>query len=288
MMSRQRSGYESGSTVSTGRGSSRGDSGLSANKSAVEQARNMLIGAVDTLIQLATNPQEGPRTSQCGTARRSNQWCSGSTDAGERWCYYSLQSNSNVGERDYGRGGAVTNIQEHRQLFGFRRRAATTHNFEPSKATVSQVHGRRNKGKGRMMLCHGAGRPGRNTWRKSCICLKCMHQTCKPSAAEKMELARIGLGLAELTFVYDGDAEHIHSVLVGQFPQLDTCGGYTLLRLNDNSHNLIEIEHPAKGMTVPYLKDILNQAKLYVRPLQRNIAEGDSYQVCMSYSNYCM
>ena len=224
-MSRERSGYESGSTVSTGRGSSRGDSGFSANQSAVEQARNMLIGAMDRVIQLATNPQEGPSTSQC--TARSNAVVAQPTPVNVG--VTSLQSNSNVGERDYGRGGAVTSIQEHRQLFGFRRRAATTHNFEPSKATVSQVRGRRNKGKGRMMLCHGAGRPGRNTWRKSCICLKRMHQTCKPSAAEKMELARIGLGLAELTFDYDGDAEHIHSVLVGQFPQLDTCDGYTLL-----------------------------------------------------------
>ena len=61
MMSRQRSGYESGSTVSTGRGSSRGDSGLSANKSAVEQARNMLIGAVDTL-QYSTRHEPARRT----------------------------------------------------------------------------------------------------------------------------------------------------------------------------------------------------------------------------------
>ena len=68
-------------------------------------------------------------------------------------------------------------------------------------------------------------------------------------------------------------------MLVSQFSQLDTCGGYTLLRLNDNSHDLIEIEYPAKGMTVPYLKDILNQAKLYVRPLQKNIVKEDSHQV---------
>ena len=71
----------------------------------------------------------------------------------------------------------------------------------------------------------------------------------------------MGLGLAELSFDHDGDGEHIHSVLVGHFPQLETCG---VLRLNDNSHDLMEIEYPSKGMNVSYLKDILNQAKLYI------------------------
>ena len=53
---------------------------------------------------------------------------------------------------------------------------------------------------------------------------------------------------------------------------LEDCGGYTLLRLAENSHNMVEIEGPDGGMTVSFLKDILNQAKLYIRPLQKDIA----------------
>lgn len=96
-----------------------------------------------------------------------------------------------------------------------------------------------------------------------------------------MELARMGLGLAELVFDFNGDAEHIHSVLLYQFPQLKACGGYTLMRLKDNSYDLVEIEYPAKGLNVSYLKDILNQAKLYIRPLQRNIEDDISHKVVM-------
>ena len=58
-----------------------------------------------------------------------------------------------------------------------------------------------------------------------------MDQTWKPSSEEKIELARIGLGLAEIVFQSDGDAEHIHNVLFQKFPVLETCGGYTLMRL---------------------------------------------------------
>ena len=90
-----------------------------------------------------------------------------------------------------------------------------------------------------------------------------------------MELARMGLGLSEAIFNTDGDAEHIHRVLLEKFPVLESCGGYTLLRLAENSHSMMEIEGLDSGMTVPYLKDILNQAKLYIRPLQKDISQKD-------------
>ena len=85
----------------------------------------------------------------------------------------------------------------------------------------------------------------------------------------------MGLGLAEVVFSADGDAEHIHSMLTTKFPVLDSCGGYTLLRLGENSRALVEIEGPDSGLTARYLKDILNQAKLYIRPLQSDITEED-------------
>ena len=69
-----------------------------------------------------------------------------------------------------------------------------------------------------------------------------------------MELARDGLGLAEVNFDHDGNASHIHKMLIETFCQLDLCGGYTLCRLNDDSHHLIEIEYPAKGLSIAYLR----------------------------------
>ena len=72
----------------------------------------------------------------------------------------------------------------------------------------------------------------------------------------------MGLGLSEAVFNSDDDAEHIHQVLLEKFPVLESCGGYTLMRLAENFHSMVEIEGPDSGMTVSYLKDILNQAKL--------------------------
>ena len=53
------------------------------------------------------------------------------------------------------------------------------------------------------------------------------------------------------------------------------CGGYTLLHLGTRSKSLVEIEGGEDVVDVAYLKHILNQAKLYVRPLQCDIAEDD-------------
>ena len=186
-------GFESGpsSSSSSSRSSRRSDN--------MDRARDMLIGALDRVIQLAG--------------------ASGSSQNGSMSTQMLPHNDNNGSVRP-----VDTTIEEHRRLFaGYRR--ATPHNFEPPKASVtsSQVCGRSYKGKGRRRLMSSAAarRPLRTIyWKKCCICLKSMHQEQKPSAVERMGLAKMGLGLAELTFDHDGDAEHIHSVLVGQFPQL--------------------------------------------------------------------
>ena len=47
--------------------------------------------------------------------------------------------------------------------------------------------------------------------------------------------------------------------------------GHALLCLAENSHKMVEIQNPESGMTV---EDILNQTKLFLRPLQKDIANG--------------
>ena len=188
----------------------------------LERAKNLLIGAVDTVIALAN--QQDSSSQAPGPSTRSS----------------SIRS---------------TSIEEHKRLFG----------FIPSKG--KRPLGKKGKGK----------RKGATTW-KECICLRHTDQTWKPSSEEKIELARIGLGLAEIVFHSDGDAEHIHNVVLQKFPVLESCGGYTLMRLAENSHNMVEIEGPDSGISVAYLKDILNHAKLYIRPLQKDITEADMKQ----------
>ncbi len=85
----------------------------------------------------------------------------------------------------------------------------------------------------------------------------------------------MGLGLKELQFGAEDDAAQIHQMILSKYPPLEAAGGYSLLRLSDTSRVLVEVEIPEGGLTIPYLKDIVRQAKLYIHPLQCDIQTED-------------
>ena len=166
------------------------------------RARNLLLGAVDTVLSLAN--QERAQ----GTASQNLEAGSGSSSLSRRSAIQEPAGSSSQTSRWQTLNAS---IDEHRRLFGYR----------PRKSKTSFTRTKRNRG----------GRKGSSTWKKDCICLRDKEQTWKPSSEEKIELARMGLGLSEAVFNSDGDAEHIHQVLLEKFPVLESCGGYTLLRL---------------------------------------------------------
>ena len=53
----------------------------------------------------------------------------------------------------------------------------------------------------------------------------------------------MGLTTRSLAFKAEGSAEHVHDIVMKEYPILENTGGYTLLRLAENSHNLIEIDN---------------------------------------------
>lgn len=227
------------------------------------RAKAILLEAVDTVIEAATTPQahpsqaQVPRRSQAEALRPSQAEAPRPSQAQGPRHSTSWPSSSHHLVPPTGRSSSSPSlsIDEHRRVFG----------YKPLKGKGPS------KGKGRARAAN-ATKP----WRKDCICLRDCEQAWKPSSEEKIELARIGLGLRNnVTFINNGDAQHVHEVVLKEFPVLIECGGYTLLRLAENSHSMVEIEGPDNGVTVQYLKDILNQAKLYIRPLQKDITQED-------------
>lgn len=64
---------------------------------------------------------------------------------------------------------------------------------------------------------------------------------------------------------------------------MEDCGDYTLLHLAENSHNLVEIQEPPDALiNIEYLNNILNNATLYVRPLQWDICPEDMKLIMLS------
>ncbi len=110
-------------------------------------------------------------------------------------------------------------------------------------------------------------------WEHDFICLASTDQTVPPSPMEKAELLRAGLGPRKLSLFVHGESSELHHDIITAFPKLASSGGYELLRtVPNNNKELCVIPPPSEGYTVEYLKNIVSQAKIYVRPIQKHIS----------------
>ena len=222
-------------------------------KDTLERAKQLLLGAVDTIFQVASKKH----SESDDTAK--------SSDSGFRPAAISVDPTSQVGisgsttSRTGSSSFGSVGLHEHRRLFKFQPLHGTKRGKGPGGAPPKAKRGKRR---------------GPATWKKECVCLTCHDQTWPPSTEERMELARVGLGLKELQFGVEDGAEQIHQRFLSKYPLLEAAGGYTLLRCADSSRVLVDIETPESGLTIPYLKDIVRQ-KLYIRPLQCDLECDD-------------
>jgi len=71
-------------------------------------------------------------------------------------------------------------------------------------------------------------------------------------------------------------------VLATNFPKLSSGGGFELLRCNGPRQSLQVISAPKAGYTVDFLKAVVQQAKIYIRPIQQDLpftpSEGEVSQ----------
>ena len=84
-------------------------------------------------------------------------------------------------------------------------------------------------------------------------------------------------------FFKDSDKDEIKYEILEKFPKLKDAGGYELLRVGGRSRLLEVIPIPPGGYTIDYLKDVVQQAKVYIRPIQANLeVETElSHNVCV-------
>lgn len=80
------------------------------------------------------------------------------------------------------------------------------------------------------------------------------------------------------------DYDDVHYYIVEAFPKLKEAGGYELLRAS-NGRVLELIPVPPDGYSVSYLKDVMQQAKIYIRPIQKclDVDKEDSKAVSIFY-----
>ena len=112
-----------------------------------------------------------------------------------------------------------------------------------------------------------------HTWCHDFVCLSSTRATKPPSSLETADFIRAGLGRKQLT-LFEGDGSfELHSEIMQAFPRLHDGGGYELLRLSESGQRSLQvIPSPSDGYSVTYLKEVLRQAKVYIRPVQRDLS----------------
>ncbi|XP_063411184.1 uncharacterized protein LOC134694119 [Mytilus trossulus] len=110
------------------------------------------------------------------------------------------------------------------------------------------------------------------TWIGQFVCLSDVNATRTPSSSEKISLQSAGLGHKKIQFRLDDSEEEVFNILSTEekgFPQLYNIGGFELLHCTSNCR---ELQRLNCKWDVESLREIIgSQAKIYLRPIQRNL-----------------
>ena len=110
-------------------------------------------------------------------------------------------------------------------------------------------------------------------WEHEFICLSQCGETTPPTPMDKANLIRAGLGPRKLSLFEFGDSAQFHDDMIAAFPKLREGGGYELMRTQQNNNReLCVIPSLSGGYTAEYLKAIVGQAKVYIRPIQQDLS----------------
>lgn len=110
------------------------------------------------------------------------------------------------------------------------------------------------------------------TWTHTFICLSKVSHKWIPDASERTSLKLAGLGEKRLSVFAYGTSSELQDDLFREFPKLSSGGGYEFLRAPETgSRELVVIEMPHDGYSVEYLQAVVKSAKIYIRPLQRDL-----------------
>jgi hypothetical protein len=111
------------------------------------------------------------------------------------------------------------------------------------------------------------------TWSHTFVCLGCSSQDTLPDGEERAALQIAGLGEKKVSLCAFSDAQDIYAELLTQFPKLSQAGGFEFLRVPEGGGKQLDvIAAPDSGYTGSYLRAVVHHAKIYVRPLQRDLS----------------
>ena len=86
----------------------------------------------------------------------------------------------------------------------------------------------------------------------------------------------------------EANAHDISSELSFHFPKLKSAGGFELMKTQEGGGKLLSpIQVPQTGYSATYLKSVVHDAKIYIRPLQQDLSlESVSDEVSLKYDSW--
>lgn len=135
----------------------------------------------------------------------------------------------------------------------------------------------KSKGKGKRPLSatshsHSSKKKKLKTWTHTFFCLSKVDHYHIPDSSERVALKLAGLGEKRFSVFAYGSSQEVQDELVREYPKLIDAGGFELLRASElGSKQLEPIEMPSNGYSVEYIRAVVKSAKIYIRPLQRDL-----------------
>lgn len=178
---------------------------------------------------------------------------------------------------------------EHQRLFGNEavrtnprvNQIATALQFRPLSSGTALSTATTGTKRGKKTTGGFACRTKRNQWTHKFCCLAEKDACRMPSPEDELKLRAAGLAEREITLNRGWSASLLHEKLSETYPKLHDGGGYEFLRTDGRSTTWLVLIPGLKteGYSIQYLKDNLNQATVYIHPLQNDLSftplEGD-------------
>lgn len=113
------------------------------------------------------------------------------------------------------------------------------------------------------------------------VCLSSREAVNPPaSVSQKTTLCNMRLGDGSITFNLNEGSDYCHHKILEKYPKLENAGGYELMLHQRGAGDGAGFHPINPPYTPPKLKDISGQAKIYIRPMQRDlcidVSEDDS------------
>jgi len=123
-------------------------------------------------------------------------------------------------------------------------------------------------------------------WSAKFVCLSHKETITVPcSKYDRAMLIEAGLGEKKVVVPnIDATPKQFQDVLIAEFPKLEGCGGYELLRCIPNTKQL-EVISPSMAQSPKLLKNVLGNGRVFIRPIQRDL---DIIPVTLAHSEEVM